>query len=60
MEEKAIWELKWNYNYFLSRFFNGFYYMKNNPEEASKWKKEFLEILEDMTLMLEELRKERH
>lgn len=56
-EDKIIFDLKWNYNYYLSRFFKGYYYITNNPEEAEKWKPTFKEIVEDMTLMLDELRK---
>lgn len=55
MSEKIIFELKWNYNHLLKRYYKGCAYLEKNPNEIDKWKETILEILEDMQLMIEEL-----
>ena len=57
MSDKVIFELKWNYNYLLKRYYKGCTYLEKNPEEIDKWKGALAEILEDMQLMIEELEK---
>lgn len=57
MSNKVIFELKWNYNHLLTRYYKGCAYLEKNPNEIDRWKGTLLEILEDMQLMIEELEK---
>lgn len=51
-------DLKWNYNKNLTRYYNGCNYLILHNDEIDKWLPSLLEILEDMNILLEEIRKE--
>ena len=44
LNEKAIYELKWNYNNNLIRFYNGCKYLEKNRDKIDKYINEILDI----------------
>lgn len=55
LEAKALEDLKWNYNYNLSRFYKGCEYCNKHIEEADKWLPELLSVLDNINLLLDEI-----
>lgn len=58
LNEKAIYQLKWNYNHNLNRFYNGCNYLEEHTEQIDKFLPTLLEIKESLELFLEEIMKE--
>lgn len=56
LEEKALYDLKWNYNYNLGRYYAGCKYCATHPKE-SKWLSELISILENINVLIEEIQK---
>ena len=57
LEERMMYDLKWNYNYNLERYTNGCIYCKKHKKEIDKWLPELLEILNNINSLLEEIMK---
>ena len=57
LNEKAIYELKWNYNNNLIRFYNGCKYLENNRDKIDKYINEILDIKNNIEVLLEEIQK---
>lgn len=57
MDNKAINDLKWNYNYNLARYKKGCDYCEKHPNELEKWLTELLNILKKMQILLTEIMK---
>lgn len=57
LDEKAMNDLKWNYNHNLKRYWDGCEYLKKHKKDIDKWLPELLEILNDINLFLEEIMK---
>ena len=57
LESKAMYDLKWTYNYNLKRYYNGCAYCSEHKKEIKKWLSELLSILENIEILLEEISK---
>ncbi len=57
LNETALNELKSNYNYYLVRYKNGCDYLEKNKSQIDKWTPELLEIIENLSLLLKEIKK---
>lgn len=57
LNEKSIYELKWQYNYNLNRYYNGCNYISEHLKEADKYEPELINIIENIDLLLEEITK---
>ena len=55
LNDKAIYDLKWNYNYNLNRFYKGCEYCNKNPQEMDKWLPEISSILDNINFLLTEI-----
>ena len=55
LNDRAINELKWNYNYNLNRFYKGCEYCNKNPKEMDKWLPEISSILDNINFLLTEI-----
>lgn len=58
LSDKAIEELKWNYNYNLGRYYKGCEYCSIHKNETDKWLPELLDILDNINILLEEITKQ--
>lgn len=58
LDKKAMYDLKWNYNYNLNRYYNGCNYISANGENADKYYNELFDILDNLNLLLKEIMKE--
>jgi len=54
---KAMYELKWNYNYNLNRYYNGCNYIEEHINEADKYLPELMSIKENIEILLDEIMK---
>jgi len=57
LNKEAINDLKWNYNYNLSRYYKGCEYCNQHISEIDKWLPELLDILDNINKLLEEILK---
>jgi hypothetical protein len=57
LDEKALNDLKWNYNYNLGRYYNGCKYCSEHKKEVKKWLPELLDILDNINRLMEEIMK---
>lgn len=57
LNEKSIYELEWQYNYNLNRYYNGCNYISEHLKEADKYQPELINIIENIDLLLEEIMK---
>ena len=57
LNDKDLYDLKWNYNYNLKRYNNGCNYLEKHRNEIDKWIPELMNILENINLLLEEIEK---
>lgn len=57
LNEKAMYELKWNYNYNLNRYYNGCNYIAEHTNEADKYLPELMSIKENIDILLDEIMK---
>lgn len=55
LNEKAMYDLKWNYNYFLKRFYKGCRYIEKQGKKAWKFYDELFDILESINALLKEI-----
>ena len=55
LNDKAIEDLKWNYNHNLNRYYKGCEYCSNHKKDRDKWIPELLEILNNLNLLLDEI-----
>lgn len=58
LNEKAIEDLKWNYNYNLRRYNKGCEYCNTHKSEIEKWLPELLDILDNINTLLDEIIKQ--
>ena len=57
LEEQALNDLKWNFNYNLGRYIRGCNYCSNHPKEADRWIPTLLELKKNMETLLAEIEK---
>lgn len=57
LEETALEDLKGAYNHYLSRYDKGCQYLSKKIEETEKWLPELIEIMEQINILLEEIKK---
>lgn len=55
LNEKAIYDLKWNYNHYLNRYYNGCNYLQEHPNEFDKYIKELTNIKENLEVLISEI-----
>lgn len=60
LNNEAIEELKWNYNYNLGRYYKGCEYCSTHKNEIDKWLPELMDILDNINILLEEIMKEKN
>lgn len=58
LDKKAMYDLKWNYNYNLNRYYNGCNYLENNPEKFDKYIEELTSIKENLEILVSEIMKQ--
>lgn len=52
-----LYQLKWEYNHTLNRYYNGCNYVEEHSEEADKYLPVVLELLEKINNLLEQIQK---
>ena len=52
-----LYQLKWEYNHTLNRYYNGCNYIEEHSEEADKYLPVVLELLEKINNLLEQIQK---
>ncbi len=57
LEEQALNDLKWDFNYNLGRYVKGCEYCSNNPKEADRWIPTLLELKKNIEILLSEIEK---
>lgn len=57
LNEKQIYELKWNYNHNLTRYYKGCQYLETHISETDKYIDELLNIKNNIEILLEEIKK---
>lgn len=55
LDNNALNDLKWNYNYNLNRFYKGCSYCEKHKKEADKWLPQLLDILDNINSLLDEI-----
>lgn len=50
-----LYQLKWEYNHTLTRYYNGCNYIEEHPEEAHKYVNKLLELLDKINELLEKI-----
>lgn len=55
LNEKELYELKWNYNHNLNRYYNGCNYIEQNKQDTDKYLAELLSIKENLEIILTEI-----
>lgn len=58
LNKKAMYDLKWNYNYNLRRYYNGCNYLEKHPEEFDKYIDELNGIKENLEILINEIMKQ--
>lgn len=57
LEKKALDDLKYTYNHYITRYNNGCKYLQKHTKEIDKWTPELLEIIDMLSVLLDELNK---
>ena len=55
LDKKAMYNLKWNYNSILRRYYNGCNYLEEHPEEFDKYIEELNGIKENLEILINEI-----
>lgn len=55
LNKKELYELKWNYNHNLNRYYNGCNYIEQNKQDTDKYLAELLSIKENLEIILTEI-----
>lgn len=55
LNEKAMYDLKWNYNYCLNRYYNGCRYIQKHGKKAEKYYEEIFSIIDSLNALLKEI-----
>lgn len=55
LNKKAIYDLKWNYNHSLNRYYNGCNYLQEHPDEFDKYIEELTSIKENLEILISEI-----
>lgn len=58
LTEKAMYDLKWNYNNNLRRYYNGCNYLEEHPNEFEQYIDELMRIKENLEILLSEIEEE--
>lgn len=58
LNEKAMYDLKWNYNHSLNRYYNGCNYLQEHPDKFDKYIEELTGIKENLEILISEIEKE--